>query len=451
MTEIIHHAECVMGHISGGGPPECRCVALAALPSTLSPTDGAITLMAKAQNTLTALAKNLRKHREEILNDWTKAELELVGLKNADIDTATLRHQSAGVLEGFLSLVESGEIDDLDGPFFRLVPEEIAEIARWQVKAQVPLRTMGQSLYSLKGVLKRHQKSNGKYNVDVLFPVIDNLVSAAFEYYLDARESFISAVVETAADGIVTINSKGIVQSFNRAAEGMFGYGSAEVIGQNVSMLMPKPYCDEHDDYVANYLHTGEAKILGSKRAVHGRRKDGSVFPMELGVREVRSVGEHTFSGVVRDLTELKEAQEALVRQTKDIMEFSTPVITVWKDVLALPLIGTLDTVRTEKITEKTLTRMGREKARVLIIDITGVPVVDTMVANHLIRMASSIRLMGGHCILTGISPSTAITIVGLGVDLTKLSTRSNLAKGLELAMEIVGVSGKPPKSEERA
>ena len=277
------------------------------------------------------------------------------------------------------------------------------------------------------------------------------MVSAVFEYYLDARESFISGVVETAADGIVTINSKGIVQSFNRAAEEMFGYGSAEVIGQNVSMLMPKPYCDEHDDYVANYLHTGEAKILGSKRAVHGRRKDGSVFPMELGVREVRSVGEHTFSRVVRDLTELKEAQEALVRQTKDIMELSTPVITVWKDVLALPLIGILDTVRTEKITEKTLTRMGREKARVLIIDITGVPVVDTMVANHLIRMASSIRLMGGHCILTGISPSTAITIVGLSVDLTKLSTRSNLAQGLELAMEIVGVSGKPPKSEERA
>lgn len=406
--------------------------------------------MAKTQNTLTALAKNLREHREKILNDWTKAELALVDLKNADIDTATIRDQSAGILEGFLSLVESGEIDDLDGPSFRLALEEVAEVAKRQVKAQVPLRTMGQSLYSLKAVLKRHQKGNGASNVEVLFPVIDNLVSAAFEHYLNTREAFISAVVETAADGIVTINSKGIVQSFNKAAESIFGYDSAEVVGKNISMLMPKPYCDEHDDYIANYLCTGKAKILGYKREVTGRCKDGSVFPMELGVREVGNVGERIFSGVVRDLTELKAAQEELVRKTKDIMELSTPVIAVWKDVLALPLIGTLDTVRTEEITEKTLTRIGQEKARVLIIDITGVPVVDTMVANHLIRMASSIRLMGGHCILTGISPSTAITIVGLGVDLAGLSTRANLAQGLELAMEIVGANGKPSKSEQR-
>lgn len=256
-----------------------------------------------------------------------------------------------------------------------------------------------------------------------------------------AREEFFVSIIEYAADGIVTIDEKRIVGLFNPAAEKLFGYSAAEVVGHNIKMLMPSPFRGEHDGYVANYLETGVAKIIGTKREVEGRRKDGTTFPLELGVREFWVPGQkmRLFIGIMRDLTEVKRAQEELARKSQDILELSTPVISVGVGVLALPLIGTLDSRRTQDCMEKALTRMADQKARVLIVDITGVPTVDTMVANHLVNMASAVRLMGGQSILTGISPSTAMTIVGLGIDLSILNTRATLAQGLQLADELLG------------
>ena len=145
---------------------------------------------------------------------------------------------------------------------------------------------------------------------------------------------------------------------------------------------------------------------------------------------------------MLRDLTQLKAAQAEILRKSQDILELSTPVLSVWKDVLVLPLIGTLDTRRTKDTMEKALTRLAEEKARVLIIDITGVPVIDTMVADHLVRLAAAVKMMGGECVITGISPATAMTIISLGVDLSSMSTGASLADGLKLAIDISARSG---------
>ncbi len=162
-------------------------------------------------------------------------------------------------------------------------------------------------------------------------------------------------------------------------------------------------------------------------------------MPIEIGVREFWVEGRRVFTGVVRDLTEPKAARTEIENKSLDILELSTPAISVWRDVLVLPFIGTLDSRRMRACTERALTRLSEEKARVLILDITGVPVVDTMVANHLIQLTSAVRLIGGHSILTGISPSTAMTIIGLGIDHSTLSTRGTLQEGLKLGIELTG------------
>lgn len=118
------------------------------------------------------------------------------------------------------------------------------------------------------------------------------------------------AIVDTAVDGIITIDEHGIIDSANPAAERLFGYSRDEMIGRNVSLLMPSPYHDSHDQYIANYLRTGERKVLGIGREVAGRRKDGTTFAVDLSLSEVVLDNRRIFTGIVRDISERKQAEE---------------------------------------------------------------------------------------------------------------------------------------------
>ncbi len=121
-----------------------------------------------------------------------------------------------------------------------------------------------------------------------------------------ADETRIRTILGTVVDGIITINERGIIETVNPAAESIFGYVANEMIGQNVSMLMPEPYRSEHDGYLNNFRRTGDAKIIGSGREVEGQRKDGSTFPLDLAVNEMWLGSRRMFTGVVRDITERK-------------------------------------------------------------------------------------------------------------------------------------------------
>jgi PAS domain S-box-containing protein len=122
-------------------------------------------------------------------------------------------------------------------------------------------------------------------------------------------------------DGIITIDERGLIESFNPAAERLFGYRAEEVIGQNVKMLMPEPYRGEHDGYIGNYLATREPRIIGIGREVDGRRKDGSTFPMSLAVSEFSHQGRRYFTGIVRDITERKNAENQLRQIAAELSE----------------------------------------------------------------------------------------------------------------------------------
>jgi len=130
-------------------------------------------------------------------------------------------------------------------------------------------------------------------------------------------------LLETAVDGIIVIDGAGIVQAYNPACEGLFGFQKSEVVGRNVKMLMPEPYQHEHDQYLANYRGTGKKKIIGIGRQVFGRRKDGSTFPMYLSVGEGRLNGESIYVGIINDLTERVRAERRLKDLQSELLHVS--------------------------------------------------------------------------------------------------------------------------------
>jgi rsbT co-antagonist protein RsbR len=136
-----------------------------------------------------------------------------------------------------------------------------------------------------------------------------------------------------------------------------------------------------------------------------------------------------------------KTREQVILRQQQDLLELSTPVVELWGDVLALPLIGTLDSARTQVVMESLLQKIVDTGAAIAIIDITGVPTVDTLVAQHLLKTVAAARLMGADCIISGIRPQIAQTIVHLGVNLEDVTTKATLADAFHVALKRTGAS----------
>jgi rsbT co-antagonist protein RsbR len=140
--------------------------------------------------------------------------------------------------------------------------------------------------------------------------------------------------------------------------------------------------------------------------------------------------------GLLTVETYVKSREELIQRQQREMMELSTPVVQLWENILALPLIGTLDSERTQVVMESLLQKIVETGALIAIIDITGVPTVDTLVAQHLLKTVAAARLMGADCIISGIRPQIAQTIVHLGVDLSEVTTKASLADAFSIALK---------------
>jgi len=171
------------------------------------------------------------------------------------------------------------------------------------------------------GVLGVDAKARRLFSSDDVhfLETIGNVLATAitrlqFEGELRDAAARLRAIFEAAVDGIITIDERGIVESFNPAAERIFGYAAAEVIGRNVSMLMPEPYRSEHDGYLDHYQKTGEERIIGIGREVRGRRKDGTEFPMDLAVSTITEGQHRAFTGLVRDITERKRLEREILQ-----------------------------------------------------------------------------------------------------------------------------------------
>ncbi len=141
------------------------------------------------------------------------------------------------------------------------------------------------------------------------------------------REKRLGGILDNAGEGIISIDSRGIIASFNRAAESIFGYSSVQVIGKNVAMLMPPPDRDQHDTYISNYLGTGETKVIGSGRRVQARHRDGRVFPVNLNVTEIQLDQEHIYIGMVHDLTDEEEKDRQLLQSWRVVEQSPISIV----------------------------------------------------------------------------------------------------------------------------
>ncbi|HXD95046.1 MAG TPA: STAS domain-containing protein [Candidatus Acidoferrum sp.] len=173
-----------------------------------------------------------------------------------------------------------------------------------------------------------------------------------------------------------------------------------------------------------------------------------TLLRQQLG-SDARAIAEETWNATVLldrlglYTTEVyqKGREEIIVRQQQDALELSTPVVQLWDGILGLPLIGTLDSARTQVVMESLLQRIVDTGARIAIIDITGVPTVDTLVAQHLLKTVAAARLMGADCIISGIRPQIAQTVVHLGLDLTTVITKATLADAFAVALQRAGLA----------
>lgn len=136
-----------------------------------------------------------------------------------------------------------------------------------------------------------------------------------------------------------------------------------------------------------------------------------------------------------------KSREEVIRRQQEELLELSTPVVKLWEGILALPIIGTLDSARTQVVMESLLQAIVQTNSRVAIIDITGVPTVDTVVAQHLLKTVTAARLMGADCIISGVRPQIAQTIVHLGINLLDVTTKANMAAAFTVALQRLGIT----------
>lgn len=244
-----------------------------------------------------------------------------------------------------------------------------------------------------------------------------------------------------AADGVATF--------CNTAAERLWGWPRAQIVGRFNVLTDSQSVANRSHEVFARALagetferefitHYENRDLPGHRIAIRPsyfplRADDGSVAHVAVLYRDVTAFAQQE--------AQIAEARAALAVQQQLIQELSSPVARLWDGILLLPLVGSIDSRRATQVTEQLLESLARHQASVVIVDIAGVPVVDTAVANHLLMTVQAARLLGAEVVLVGISSETAQTIVQLGVDLSHLTTMVDLQAGLAYALRRAGLA----------
>ena len=248
----------------------------------------------------------------------------------------------------------------------------------------------------------------------------------------DSFRLFVDSVKDYA---IVMLDPDGKIISWNPGAERIKGWRRDEILGKHFS-------CFYSAEATARDVPEQELKTAAEEGRFEDEgwriRKDGRKFWASVVITALRDVDGtlRGFGKVTRDLSERKLTEERIQQQAREIMDLSTPVMQVWQGVVVAPLIGSLDSQRTQQFMERLLNRIVETNSPMALVDIMGVPTIDTQTAQHLVETISAVRLLGSQVVLTGVRPAIAQTLVHLGVDLSDITTRSSLAAGLLVALD---------------
>jgi rsbT co-antagonist protein RsbR len=334
--------------------------------------------------------------------------------------------------------------------------------AEWQTKTIVDLYTEMDQINNVAEHLEQHTSWSGELNyqrangssfigqasIFVLESATPNEPVTSVAIIRDVTKQHaqrqqvrtFEALVEKSPDAISIVSpEQGVFTYTNAAFKQMFGYGD-EILQQPVTTI----YLEENYHYFPELMEKlmTEGKIQGT---MEFRRKNGSVVPTNYAIFVVRDKHgkPESLISILRDMTDQHLAeqertafqQQIIETQQVALRELSTPLIPIADGVVLLPLIGTIDTSRAQQVLETLLEGISRQQAEIAILDITGVRVVDTQVANALLRSAQAAQLLGATVVLSGISAEVAQTLVGLGIDLSSIHTRSTLQSGIAEAL----------------
>lgn len=326
--------------------------------------------------------------------------------------------------------------------------DEIRDAIREQRPAHVTLlnyRKDGVPFWNYFSIAPiRNEEGNVTHIVGVQVDVTEQKQA---EIALSYSKNRLSSIIASAMDGIITVDTDERITLFNAAAEEMFGYRSTDILGQPLEMLIPEQFRDHHHAYIQTFGNSDTAtRHMGHQRVVSARHANGHEFPIEASISQVSDVDQKLYTVIVRDVTERVRAQQErdelqeniISMQHALVQELSTPLIPITDDVVIMPIVGSVDSLRAQNVMESLLKGVEQNRAHIAIMDITGVPIVDTQVANTLIQAAQAIRLLGAKVLLTGIGPDIAQTLVGLGVDLSGITTHSTLQTGITYAMRLL-------------
>lgn len=242
---------------------------------------------------------------------------------------------------------------------------------------------------------------------------------------------------------VMAVDTELRITFMNAAGRNLLGKSWADIRGQQCSSVMNSRHCNTPDCRMRKAISDGVSQSARNEANINGRK-----IPIEYFAAPLKDAAGKIIGGLeyVIDITDRVRHEDALREQARTIREISTPALNLWDGVVILPVVGIVNSVRAQQMMDVILNKIAETACRVMILDIQGVPAVNTAVANHLIKIVKATRLMGCQAVISGISPAVAQTIVSLGIDMG-VDTKATLRDALTLAFDLIGCEVRSIKS----